>query len=361
MKYLFYLGHPAHFHLFKNVINELKKNHRVLILIKSKDILEELLHNQGLEYVNILSEGRGDSYAGIALGLIKRDWRLLKYCIQEKPDLLLGSSTEISHVGTILRIPSVIFSEDDASVIPIFSNLTYPLAHQILSPEVCNNGSWNSKSIKYKGYHELAYLHPNHFEPNKDVVERYFRIDTPFFLIRFAKLTAYHDTGVRGINNRLAKKIIEILSKKGRVFITSERHLPEIFESYRIAINPLDMHHVMAFASLYIGDSQTMAAEAGVLGTPFIRFNDFVGRIGYLNDLENKFQLGYGIVPDCPAALLAKIEDLVCMDNLKSVFAKRRQTMLQEKIDVAQFFIWFIENYPKSIQIIKANNQTHIA
>jgi len=42
------------------------------------------------------------------------------------------------------------------------------------------------------------------------------------------------------------------------------------------------MHHVMAFASLYIGDSQTMAAEAGVLGVPFVRFNDFVGRIGYL-------------------------------------------------------------------------------
>ena len=44
-----------------------------------------------------------------------------------------------------------------------------------------------------------------------------------------------------------------------------------------ININPLDIHHVMSFASIYIGDSQTMAAEAGVLGTPFIRFNDFVG------------------------------------------------------------------------------------
>ena len=42
----------------------------------------------------------------------------------------------------------------------------------------------------------------------------------------------------------------------------------------------------MAFASLYIGDSQTMAAEAGVLGVPFVRFNDFVGRIGYLRELE---------------------------------------------------------------------------
>ena len=58
------------------------------------------------------------------------------------------------------------------------------------------------------------------------------------------------------------------------------------FEKYRIKINPLDMHHVMAFASLYIGDSQTMAAEAGVLGVPFVRFNDFVGRLSYLHELE---------------------------------------------------------------------------
>lgn len=55
------------------------------------------------------------------------------------------------------------------------------------------------------------------------------------------------------------------------------------------------MHHVMAFASLYIGDSQTMAAEAGVLGVPFVRFSDFVGRIWYLRELEDKYELGYGI------------------------------------------------------------------
>lgn len=51
----------------------------------------------------------------------------------------------------------------------------------------------------------------------------------------------------------------------------------------------------VAFASLYIGDSQTMAAEAGVLGVPFVRFNDFVGRIRYLRELEDKYRLGFGV------------------------------------------------------------------
>lgn len=72
---------------------------------------------------------------------------------------------------------------------------------------------------------------------------------------------------------------MKILEPFGTIYITSERPLEPQFEKYRIRINPLDMHHVMAFASLYIGDSQTMAAEAGVVGTPFVRLNDFVGTI----------------------------------------------------------------------------------
>lgn len=29
--------------------------------------------------------------------------------------------------------------------------------------------------------------------------------------------------------------------------------------------------------------------------------------------------------------------------------------MLQDKIDVTAFMVWFIENYPKSVEIIKDN------
>lgn len=58
----------------------------------------------------------------------------------------------------------------------------------------------------------------------------------------------------------------------------------------------MHIHHAMAFAKMYIGDSQTMAAEAAVLGTPSIRFNDFVGEIGYLEELENTYQLTFGIM-----------------------------------------------------------------
>lgn len=356
MKILIYLGHPAHFHLFRNTIVSLKnKGHEINVLIKKKDILESLLLNSNIEYHNILPRGRKDNKAGIAWGMIKRDWRLLRFCISNRPNLLIGTSTEIGHVGTILNIPSINVNEDDWDVVPLYSKISYPWSKHILSPRVCNNGKWEGKSIKYEGYHELAYLHPDHFSPSKKVLEKYNIPDEPYFIIRFAKLKAHHDAGMRGISDKLAMKIIDLLQPHGKIYITAERSMGDAFEPYRLNLDPLDIHHIMAFASLYIGDSQTMAAEAGVLGTPFIRFNDFVGRIGYLNELENLYNLGYGILPDEPERLLDTITTLLTMANRHNEFEQRRREMLKEKINFAEFMTWLIERYPESIKKIKSD------
>lgn len=129
----------------------------------------------------------------------------------------------------------------------------------------------------------------------------------------------------------------------------------------------------MVFASLYIGDSQTMSAEAGVLGVPFIRFNDFVGRIGYLRELEDVYELGYGIhasalpadspirradgsaQPSGVEELYKRVEELVAMpsEERRATFQSRREKMLSEKIDCAKVLTYFIENYPNSIEEVR--------
>jgi len=353
MKILFHLGHPAHYHLFKNVIKQLKKENEVLILIKKKDVLEHLLHEDKLEFTNLLPSGRKDSKLGIALGQVVQDIRMYWFCVRHKPNILVGTSVAISHVGKLLNIPSINVNEDDADVVPLYAKLAYPWASCILAPSVCSTGKWEKKTIIYKGYHELAYLHPNNFKADKNIVEKYFSNEKPYFIIRFTKLSAYHDEGKKGINRELAVRLINLLKPHGNVFITSERILEKELEPYRIAINPIDIHHILHFASICIGDSQTMAAEAGVLGTPFIRFNDFIGRIGYLDELENKYQLGFGIKSDNPDGLIKKTEELLQTDGLQEIFFERRKKMLEDKIDVAEFFTWFIENYPKSVDEVQ--------
>ena len=359
MNILIQLSHPAHFHLYKNVAkNLMAEGHKIFILIKTKDILEDLLKQSGLPYYNILPEAHRRNKFGILWDMFVRDWRIIHFVRKNKIDVLTGSTAEVAQVGWLLGKPHINTGEDDMRVLPMFQRIAGPFIQVKLSPIVCDNWKLESKSVKYASYQELAYLHPNHFTPDRRVVENYFSTDKPYFILRFASLKAYHDEGMKGIDSIVAQRLIDILKPFGRIYITSERQIEPQFEQYRIQINTLDMHHVMAFASLYIGDSQTMAAEAGVMGVPFIRYNDFVGSIGYLNELENNYQLGFGIKASEVGSqnlLYKTVEKLLMMPNRKEIWKERCQKMLSEKIDYAKFLTWFIEDYPESARTMKEN------
>lgn len=356
MRILFHLGHPAHFHLFKRTIIELKsKGYDTDILIKKKDVLEELLESSQMSFHNLLPTGRKSTKMGIAYGQIKQDLKMLLFCLKKRPDLLVGTSVAISHVGKVLGIPSINVNEDDAEAVPLYAKFTYPWATVILAPFVTSMGKWQNKTINYNGFHELAYLHPNHFTPDINIVKKYIDTNKPYYILRFSNLDAHHDTGISGINEQLAKELISILSPTGNIVITSEREIGQDLEEYRLSIDPIDIHHVIAFATLFIGDSQTMAAEAGVLGTPFIRFNDFVGRIGYLRELEDKYQLGFGIKSANKNQFIEMVKNLVEIPDIKLQYSEKRKKMLFEKIDTSKFLFWFIDNYPESKKIREEN------
>lgn len=351
MNILFHIVHPAQFHLFRNVIAELEGlGHQCFVAIKSKDILEELLMRSGLTYYNILEREHRKTRFGMIRDMVVRNVRILRFVRKNKIDLLVGSSVEAAQVGWLLRKPRITVVEDDASVIPLFHRVAGPFIETLLTPLSCDNGRLEKKSVKYAGYHKLAYLHPNRFTPDRTVVEKYFPSGNPYFILRFAKLKAYHDVSARaqGITADIARHLIGILKEKGNVYISSERELEPEFEPFRLTIDPADMHHLLAFATLYIGDSQSMAVEAAMLGIPSIRFNSFAGKIGVLEELEHMYGLTFGISPDKPDQLYAKVRELLSTQDLRVVFQLRRQKLLSEKIDVTAFLAWFIGNYPES-------------
>ena len=347
MKYLFYLGHPAHFHLFKHVVQALRKDgHQTEILIKKKDILEDLLQRSGWEYRNILNRERGDGKWRIAWSLLVRDREMYRIARKTRPDLMVGTSAEITHVGRMLKIPSIVVNEDDHDVVPLFARMAYPFASTILAPVSCRMGRWAHKTIAYEGYHELAYLHPNHFTPDPRVRAGLVGERARYFILRFAQLNAHHDAGRSGINTEVASRLIALLEPHGQVHITAERPLEPQFEPYRIRIDPLEIHSALHYADLYIGDSQTMAAEAAILGTPSLRYNDFVGEIGYLEELEHTYGLTCGVRTRETTRLFEVVQRWLNQPDLKAEWQKRRAHMLRERIDVARFMTEFITAYP---------------
>jgi uncharacterized protein len=52
---------------------------------------------------------------------------------------------------------------------------------------------------------------------------------------------------------------------------------------------------------------------------------------------------------------LSKGLELVDIPDLKEQWARKREKLLDEKIDVTAFMVWFVENYPKSFKIMKKN------
>ncbi len=350
MRILIYIGHPAQYHFFKYIIKGLNSlNEEVQVLIKSKDVLEDLIKHDQIEYINILPEGRKSSTLGIVFGVIKRDFRLFKIVKKHKPDVMIGSDPSLSHVGKLLGIPNLIVAEDDAHVIPKLARITYPFTNWIVVPNSCDCGKWNSKKIPYSGFMKLAYLHPNFFTKPKRAVGDY------SFLIRLTKLEAHHDFGKKGITREILLQIVNKLLKFGTVKIISEGDIDEHFQKYMLKINPNEIHNYLAQSTLFISDSQSMSMEAAMLGIPSIRFSSFAGEISVLEELEKKYELTYGIKPEEPEKLFNKLDELLNITNLNDVFESRRQRMLQDKIDVTAFFVWLIANYPKSIEEIKSN------
>lgn len=350
-----FLGHPAHFHNMRNMAENLKRDgYNVFFAIKEKDILSDLCREAGYPFFR-LREGRGNSKLALVKSVLGMEYLMVKFIRKNKIDLLIGTTLSFA-AAKICRIPVFAVAEDDHYIAPRYAKMVYPYATAVLSPVSCDNGKWESKTVHYPGFQKLAYLHPKRFTADKDVVRKYgIDPEKPYFLMRFAKLNAHHDNGVSGISTEIAEKIVSLLAPQGQIYITSERELEPQFEQYRLQINPLDIHHVMAFATLYIGDSQSMAVEAAMLGVPGLRFNDFVGakKIGVMEELEKVYGLTYGISSHEPEKLYAKVKELLAMPNLREEFQERRRKMLSEKIDVTAFFTWFIENYPQSAEVAK--------
>jgi uncharacterized protein len=348
MKILIDIGHPAHVHYFKNLAKILMSDgHDVIITVKNLPSAIELLNILDLEYI-VLPE-KSDSLFGKAFSQIRYDWFLLRICHRYKIDYAIGVSITITHVSLFSRTKSFVFDDDDDDVQPLFVKWGHPFATELLSPSVLKGKQRRKDVVYYPGYHELAYLHPKRFSPDENILnELGMNKYDVFFVLRFNAFKAHHDTGASGLSIDQKRELVDILKEKGKVFITGERSLDPEFEPYKISISSEKIHSVIYYATMFIGDSQTMASEAAVLGTPSIRCNSFVGKISYLGEEEHKYGLTFGFKPEDFNLLMLKVKELSGNPNLKKEWEKRKDVMLHDKIDVTSFWFWFIVNYPSS-------------
>jgi len=340
MRILFDLNHPAHFHLFKNFIVYLKKNnHKIIITSRNKDILNELLQKQNWDFYSLSQPGKG--ILSKFPELISRNKRLINLAIKKNVDLCFGTSVSIAHLTIFTNIPSFNFNEDDDFIDPMYELLTYPFTTKIVNPKEINPKYFFQKRIFHNSLHELAYLHPNNFKPNPEVLKKYHLKKYKYIVIRKSALSATHDINARGLNKQILNKLIKTINDTKLEYVVSE----ETIHHQKIAIS--DMHHILAFAKLLISDSQTMTIEAAVLGVPSIRYNSFSKKSSVISMLENKFKLTVSLNPQTDKTKLFRlVNKFIFYDKLSYIYQKRKNKLLLEKEDLNK---WMIEFFHKNL------------
>jgi predicted glycosyltransferase len=102
----------------------------------------------------------------------------------------------------------------------------------------------------------------------------------------------------------------------------------------------MDVHHLMAFAQVIVGESATMASEAAVLGVPAV-FIATTSR-GYIDDQERR----YGHVRHfTEAEFEPAIEALgtLLTRGPRELGSAARARLLADKIDVTAWMVEYIE------------------
>jgi len=342
MNILIDIGHPAHVHLFKNFIWKMKKRgNKVIVTAKDSFMINYLLKKYNINYINLGKKGSG--LFGKTIKQFIFDLKILFFLYKFKIDKAMGTSISISHACLFHKSKSYVFNEDNVESAPLFAKSAYPFADYIITPK-CLNENHGKKHIQISSLHELAYLHPDNFKPDKKILkELNVKEGEKFFILRFNAFKAHHDKGIKGLSLESKRKLINLLDKHGKIFITSEEELGKEFNKYKIKIDPAKIHHALYYAHLFIGDSNSMMIEAAVLGTPAVRCNDFVGRCPVIEELEHKYGLTYGFKPKENDKMFIKIKTLLKNKNLKKEWQQKREKLLKDKIDLTKWMVDFIE------------------
>jgi len=344
------IGHPAHVHFFKNFIWEMEKHgHEITVTGYDKDNSDALLNLYNIPHIKTVKYGK--TMGKKMYENIKLAFKLRKIIKRKKIDYALGIAAypeAWACLGT--KCKSFPFSDTEHARSQI---LLCKIACTHLITPTCYMRDEGNKQIRYKGYHELAYLHSKRFTPDPSVLKE---LDIgkgeKYLIVRFVSWTASHDIGEKGFSTEDKIKFIKAIEKHAKPFITSEGDYPDELKKYKIKIPLHRIHDALYYASLYVGEGSTMASESALLGTPSIYVNTL--RMGYTNE-EEKFGLikqYQGAKNSCDDI----IKDAIQMINTpKEEWNKKTKKLLEDKIDVTTFMVWLVENYPENAKIIKGD------
>ncbi len=273
MKIIIDIHHPADINFFKNAVKILMRNGTSIELTirprgKSVSILQKELPNIPFRII-------GMHYTSIHKKIfycIKRELELLFYLNKTRFDAGMQFGPEICYASRILGKPSIAFTDEYEYKLSFYSSKF--AATFFIIPDCIPATGTNIK--KFKGFKELAYLHPKYFRSNEIILKDYNLNSNEYVFIReVIFINEVSNTNLNHLGSSLKlHEIVQYLKEIGLKVVMSleDKSLIQEFKDTCIILKePVeDIYSLLSFAALTISSGDTVARESCLVGTPAI-------------------------------------------------------------------------------------------
>ncbi|MFC7079111.1 DUF354 domain-containing protein [Halorussus caseinilyticus] len=342
MKYLFFTNTPAQVHQYRRAVAALRnRGHRALVLARDYGCTEALLEYYDLPYELY---GRCETAKfSLARELPKHAARIVWRTRQYDPDCVFGRGAYAALAGTVARVPVVLV--DDSGNTDLDHAISVPLVDAVLTPHTFEK-DLGEKHYEFRGFKELAYLHPDEWEFQTDVREELgVGAEEDYAIVRLNAFGSHHDVGKAGFTPEKRRELVEALARDATVFVSDEGGDMDLdrVPAREFDLHPALLHDALAEASLLVADTQTMVTEAALLGTPAIRSNSFVGDddMGNFVELERE-----GLIYNLESfdAVLDAATDILADDGADQRWRNLRDDYLADKVNLTEVVVAVAES-----------------
>ena len=230
MKLAFILNTPSQVFFYKNIIYELEnKGHKVLLMARNYGETYQLLKELNIPFTfyNKYSLNALSKMIFLPIDI----YNIVRKLKQFKPDIVSGFGIDSALSSFFLKAKSIIFTDSEPTI-SIFEKIQYLfviyLSNIIITPK-CFKRDLGKNHIKINSYKELAYLHPNVFQPSISELKKYNLDQNNYIFIReIANVSLnYRNTNSNKQTNRRycwnkTKEILQTLHRRTKEIIQSK-------------------------------------------------------------------------------------------------------------------------------------------
>ncbi len=344
MRILIEAHHPAHIHFFKHAVRAWReRGHEVLMLGRDRDVMRALLAAYDWIPSRLVSVAGKNNRFPLA-EFVQRQLRVASTIASFRADIVLSLMGSYTQSTALFGRPNIIFTDSEFQ--SFNHRIAHPFATRIYTPE-CFWKDLGPRQVRYRGYHELAFLHPRRFQPDPGVLDELGLARGSYLVLRTSAWNTLHDVGERGIEAQLDAFVERALGFGPVVIVPEGGRLPARWEHLRLRVAPHRFHDVLAFAKLVATEGASTASEAACLGVPAVYVN--TTRRGYLDDQAHR----YGLVYDFrePQSALDRTLSLLREPPDPQGLAAARRRLIDEHVDVTQLVVELVEQFDRDAEL----------